>query len=95
MKSIIVDMLLAIALLSVWLGCAGFVRLTNALDRLHCIAFVNVGAGISLTLAVLIQDGLTSRSCKTAALLVLTLLVGAATTHAVARALYLRDGEDR
>ena len=35
MKSIIVDILLAIALLSVWLGCAGFVRLTNALDRLH------------------------------------------------------------
>jgi len=95
MKSVIVDILLALALLSVWLGCAGFVRLGKALDRLHCCAFLNAGAGISLTLAVLLQDGLTSRSCKVVALLMLSLLVGAATNHAIGRAIYLREGDQQ
>ena len=94
MKAIAVQALLAIAVATVWLACLGFVRLKTAMDRLHCATFVNVVAGFSLTLAVVIQDGATSRSWKTAALLLVTLLVGAATSHAVGRALYLRGSED-
>ena len=95
MKAVVVDVLLAIAVLSAWLGCLGFVRLAKALDRLHCATFVNLVAGLSLTLAVVVQDGPTSRSCKAAALLILALLIGSATSHTVGRAIYLRDGEDR
>lgn len=95
MKAAAVDILLAIAVLSVWLGTIGFVRLKTALDRLHCAAFANVAAGVSLTLAVVLSDGMTSRSCKAAALLIMTLLVGAATSHAIGRALYLRGGKER
>ena len=80
---------------SAWLGALGFVRLRTALDRLHCATFVNVAAGLSLTLAVLVSDGLTSRSWKAVALLLTTVLVGAATSHAVGRALHLRDGVER
>ena len=95
MKNAVVDILLAVAVLSAWLGALGFVRLRTALDRLHCATFVNVAAGVGLTAAVLVQDGLTSRSCKAAALLLATLLVGAATSHTVGRAVHLRQGEER
>jgi monovalent cation/proton antiporter MnhG/PhaG subunit len=87
-----VDGLLALSVLSAWLGALGFVRLRKALDRLHCVTFVNVAAGVSLALAVVVQDGATSRSWKTAALVLLTILAGAAAGHALGRAIYLRDG---
>lgn len=94
MKAALIDVLLAVAVLSAWLGCLACLRLQRALDRLHCITFVNIAAGASLTLAVVVQDGPTSRSWKAAALLLLTLVVGAATGHAAGRAVFLRDGED-
>ena len=93
MKALAVDGLLALAVLSVWLGALGFARLRTALDRLHCATFVNVAAGSCLTFAAVLQDGLTSRSWKMAALLALILLTGSVTTHAVGRALHLRDGD--
>lgn len=95
MKAVVVDVLLALAVASAWLGCLGFLRLKTALDRLHCASFVNVAAGTCLTLAVVVQDGLTSRSWKSVALLVAVMLVGSATSHAVGRAIYLRDGPTR
>jgi monovalent cation/proton antiporter MnhG/PhaG subunit len=94
-KPIAVDLLLTISVLIAWLGCLGLVRLRTALDRLHCATFINVGAGLSLTVAAWVQDGLTSRSWKTAALVLLTLLVGSATSHAVGRAIYSREGDER
>ncbi len=93
MRTALADLFLGIAVLSVWLGCLGFVRLKTALDRLHCATFVNVAAGASVAIAVVVQDGATSRSWKTAALIALTLLIGAATSHAVGRALFLRHGD--
>ncbi len=94
MKTIIVDVLLALSALAVWLGCIGFIRLKTALDKLHCATFVNVAAGFGVTLAVALQDGWTSRSWKTVALFIATLIMGAATSHAVGRAIFLRDGEE-
>lgn len=95
MKTIAVDILLGIAVLSVWLACFGFARLKSALDRVHCATFVNIVAGLSLTLAAIVQDGATSRSWKTAALLLTAALVGAATSHAVGRAIYFREKAER
>ncbi len=95
MKALAVDILLAVAVAAVWLAAIALLRLRTALDRLHCATFVNVAAGLAVTLAVLVQDGATSRSWKTAAILILTLLVGSATSHAVGRALHLRDAEER
>lgn len=95
MKAAIVDLLLVLAVASVWLGCLGFVRMKTALDRLHCAAFINVAGAAGLALAAITQDGVTSRSCKVAALLAVAGVVGAATSHAIGRALYLRDSEER
>lgn len=95
MRTVAVDGLLALAVLSAWLGCVGFLRLASALDRLHCAAFVTAAAAPCITLAALLQDGLSGRAGKTVALLVIMLVGGAATTHAVGRALLLRGGDKR
>lgn len=92
MTGLLVDACLALSVLSAWLGCLGALRLSSALDRLHAVAFVNVAAGVPLAIAGLLADGLSPRSVKLAALVVLVLATGAAGTHAAGRALLLRDG---
>lgn len=95
MRDLAVEILLGLAVLAAWLGCFGFLRLKSALARLHCAAFVYVAAGFAVTLAVLVQDGATDRSLKMIAALSILLLGGAATSHAIGRALVLRDGAGR
>ena len=82
-------------MLAVWLGCFGFFRFRTALDRLHCAGFVNAAAGFAVTVAVFLQDGATDRSLKTAAVLVILLVGGAALVHATGRAIRLRQGDER
>lgn len=95
MKTVAVEVLLGLAVFSAWLGCYGFLRFKTALDRLHCATFVAVAAGFAVTLAVLLQDGLTDRLLKMIAIWLILLLSGAATSHALGRALVLRDGAGR
>jgi len=75
-----------------WLGCIGFARLRTPLDRIHCVAFVNVTAGTALTIAAIATDGITPRTAKIVFLVLVSVLAGAATAHATARALFDRDG---
>ncbi|HZT87145.1 MAG TPA: monovalent cation/H(+) antiporter subunit G [Stellaceae bacterium] len=92
---IAVDVLLGLAILAAWVGGFGLLRLRTPLERLHCIAFVNAGAGSLLGIAVWLQDGVTSRSVKTLLVLVILLFAGAAVAHATGRALLLREGSSR
>ena len=92
MKGAAVDCCLVLAVAAAWLGALGFLRLRSALDRLHCTTFVLASSGPLLTLAAFLHEGLTPRSLKLAVLVVALLVTGAATTHAVGRALLLRDG---
>ncbi len=82
--------LLALVVLSAWLGCAGFARLRSPLDRMHCVAFVYATAGSALVLAAFIADGLSGRALKILLVVASSLLTGAATSHAIGRALVLR-----
>jgi multicomponent Na+:H+ antiporter subunit G len=86
-----VDAILVLTVLCVWLGCAGFLRLRDPLDRLHCVAFINVTASLTVTLAAFLADGVSSRSLKILAIAVLTLLAGAAGAHVTGRALLRRS----
>lgn len=95
MRALAVEILLAAAVLSAWLGSFGLLRLQTALDRLHCASLVNAASGFAVTLAVLVQDGPTDRFLKMLAILLIVLLSGAATSHAAGRALLLRDGARR
>lgn len=95
MRSAALDLCLILAVASVWLGVVGFLRLTTALDRLHCASFVNVAGGLFLLLAAIVDEGLTVRSLKFGILYLLLLTGGAVAAHAAGRALLLRSGSDR
>jgi multisubunit Na+/H+ antiporter MnhG subunit len=85
--------LLAAAVLAVWLGCIGFARLSSALDRLHCATFVAVAAGPAILLAGFLTEGGAASVVKVLFLLGCFLLSGAALSHAIARAVTWRDRE--
>ncbi len=89
MTAVALDGLLGIAVLAAWLGCAGFLRLRTALDRMHCVAFVYATAGSALTAAAFVSDGPSDRALKMLLLTVVGLLAGAAMSHATGRALLL------
>ncbi len=91
MKAVIIDLLLSLAVLSAWIAAAGFARLTSALDRLHCIAFVTLGSGLPIVAAAFVADGASTRAFKLLLLFVIALIAGAAVNHAVARAIFTRD----
>lgn len=86
--------LLVLIVLSVWFSQLGFARLVTPLSRLHAVTFVYVTAGASVLVLVLIADGVSVRAGKTALVLVVALLGGAATSHAIGRALWLRGSAD-
>jgi len=87
----VIDALLGCAVLCVWLGCVGFVRLRAPIDRLHCVAFVNVTASVTITLAAFAADGVSTRSLKILLIAVLVLLSSAAGAHVTGRAVLQRD----
>ncbi|HTT81007.1 MAG TPA: monovalent cation/H(+) antiporter subunit G [Stellaceae bacterium] len=89
---IAVSVLLGLAVLSAWLACFALLRFRAALDRLHCSAFVNAAGGGFVAAAVLVQDRATDRSLKVLAILAILVLGSAALSHAVGRAILLRDG---
>lgn len=95
MRSIAVDILLALAIGFAWLACIGFLRLRTALDRLHCASFVTIVSGTAITLATFVQDGLSSRALKTLFLLAILIVSGAATIQAAGRALLVRSEAGR
>ena len=91
MSDVAIAILLALCVAAVWLGCAGFIRLSSNLDRIHCIAFVNATAGLSLTTAIFIADGPSVRAIKVLLITVVSLVGGAAASHAMGAALLDRD----
>ena len=92
MTTAVIDVLLAVAALSVWLGCVGFVRLRTPFDRQHTVAFVNTAAGFAVVMAAFVADGPSTRALKILLAVVASLLTGSAMSHALGRALLRRPG---
>lgn len=92
MSMAIVSILLALAVASVWIACLAVLRLPQALDRMHAAAFLNAAAGFLVTAAAFVADGVSGRSLKIALLMTLLVVWGAVLSHAVGRALLLREG---
>ena len=90
MKEATIDTLLVIMVFATWLGCAGFARLRSPFDRLHCVAFVNSTTGIALTAVAFVADGASTRAFKMLLIAVVSLLSGAAISHATGRAFLFR-----
>ncbi|HEY0183041.1 MAG TPA: monovalent cation/H(+) antiporter subunit G [Rhodopila sp.] len=82
--------LLLLAVAFTWLGCFGFARFASPYDRLHCVTFVGVTAGLFIAAAACGADGLSDRALKAVLFLLATLVNGAAVSHATARAIMRR-----
>lgn len=95
MSQAIAGALLAIGVLCVWLGCLGFIRLSNAYDRMHCVTFVSVTAGFAVMLACWANQGASASILKVVFLVLFTLLNGAALGHATGRAVLHRERSAR
>ncbi len=91
MRAWAIDALLAVAVLAGWLGAFGSARLRAPLDRLHGVAFVNWTLLPALAAAAFVADGASGRAFKLLLLAVLSVLTGAATSHATGRALVARE----
>jgi multicomponent Na+:H+ antiporter subunit G len=89
--TLLIDALLVVMVLMAWLGCVGFARLRAPLDRMHCVAFVNVTAGSALVLAAFLNDGASVRAWKILLIAATSLLAGAAMSHATGRMIMVRD----
>lgn len=89
-RTILTEVLLAIAVLTAWLGAAGFARLSLPLDRLHCVTFVNVGCGALILPAAALWGGSADDLIKLALLLAASVIGGAAFAHATGRAILER-----
>lgn len=85
-----IDVLLVVAVVAAWLGSFGFARLRAPLDRLHCTTFVNATSGTALMLAAFLDDGVSNRACKISLTIAISLVAGAAMSHAVGRSVQLR-----
>jgi multicomponent Na+:H+ antiporter subunit G len=86
--------MLVLLVLACWLPAFGLIRLPRALDRLHCATLLAVAGGGALLLAAGCADGASVRVGKIALLLAASLGGGAASSHAIGRALFLRGSAD-
>lgn len=86
--------LLVLTGLTVWVAQLGFARLATPLSRLHGVAFVYVTAGAAITVLGFVADGASVRAGKIALIFILALIGGAATSHGIGRALWLRGSTD-
>lgn len=93
--SMVIDALLALAVLMAWIGGIAFLRLHTNFERLHAITFFNLAVGGVITVAAVLHDGLSGRTFKCIFIWIVIASVGALLSHATSRALHLRDGERR
>lgn len=91
MSGMAVDVFLALAVATSWLGAAAFLLLAAPYDRLHAAAYVILGAGFFVTLAVIASNPVSALALKGVIIYAALVATGAIVNHAIGRALRLRD----
>ena len=64
------------------------------LDRVHCVTFLNATAGLALTVAFFVADGVSDRALKMLLVTVISLVTGAALAHVTGRAVLIREAAE-
>jgi len=82
---------LVLLVLASWIGTFGLLRLRTPLQRLHCVTFVTVATAFCILLAAFAAEGPSLRVGKLCLLLVVMLVAGAGTSHAIGRTILIRD----
>jgi multisubunit Na+/H+ antiporter MnhG subunit len=83
--------LLGVLVATLWLAAFGLARLCSAYDQVHCVSFAAAAAGPVLAAAGFVADGFSDRAWKILLFAALTLIAGAALTHATGRAIAFRE----
>jgi multisubunit Na+/H+ antiporter MnhG subunit len=94
--NVAIDALLIAAVAAAWLGALAFLRLSTAFERLHVVTFVNVVTLGLVVAAAFVADGISSRSLKSALVLVIALAAGVLLWHTSpdARRTWARESGD-
>lgn len=90
---IAIDLLLGLAVLAAWLAAWGFARLSSACDRLHCVTFAGLAAGVPVAAAAFFAKGFASGPVKVLLIILMSAAIGAALAHAAGRAIAVRDAD--
>jgi multisubunit Na+/H+ antiporter MnhG subunit len=91
LHAIAVDTLLACTVLACWLGVLGMWRMRTPTQALHFLAIPGTAGILALTLAVFLEEGLSSAGLKTLLIAFILLAINSVVTHATARAFRTRD----
>ncbi len=95
MKEFAVVALLALSLIGAALSALGILSARSPFDRLHYMSPAVIVMPLPLTLAVIIQNGITAQiSVETVLIGVILLATNPVATHAIGRALRAREMHD-
>ena len=90
-RAIVEAVLLAIVVLSCWLGALGMWRMREPMQALHYLSLpASIGA-VALTVAVFVATGNSQDSWKTLLITIILLAINSVVTHATARAFRARE----
>ncbi len=87
----VVIFLLGAAVGVAWLCCFGLLAMRNPYDRLHAIGPASILPPLLVTAAVFVQSGISQAGFKTLAIAFVLIAVNPIVTHAIARAVRLRE----
>ncbi len=90
-RDVIVILLLAGAVGVEWLCCLGLLAMRNPYDRLHAIGPAGILPPLLITAAVFVHSGVSQAGIKTLAIALVLIFVGPIVTHALARAVRIRE----
>ena len=92
--SVVVDMLLALAVLIVLASSVGILVMPDAYQKLHYVTPISVVAPVLVGVAVLIQSGWSTRSAQTWLALLFVVVASPVLSHATIRAARIRETGD-
>jgi monovalent cation/proton antiporter MnhG/PhaG subunit len=91
LHSMLLDVLLALTVLSCWIGVVGMLRMPEPMQAMHYLTLPASIGSIALTIAVFLQSGASSTAFKTLLIAVILLAINSVVTHATARAFRTRE----
>lgn len=91
MSQIAIDLLLALVVLSCWVGVIGMLRMRQAIQALHYLTLPATVGILALTIAVFLESGLHATAIKTLLIALILFSINSVVTHATARALRTRE----
>lgn len=89
--AVLLDALLAVIVVSTWIGVIGMVRMRTPMQALHYLSVPASIGVIALTIAVFLETGSSPQAWKTLLIGVVLFAISSVVTHASARAFRTRE----